>query len=154
MNKPIFTLLTCAVLTSACSHDTKTATTTVTNKSLQGTWTIEYIEDRPVIDLSPATLIFNNNGKLSGNSSCNRLMSSYTFIQASTEQKYNSLSFGQTAGTMMMCSETLMNQEQQFLAALAKVTQVNIINGLLILNDKDNKLIFKASKQQPKSQLK
>ena len=35
-------------------------------------WFVEYISDRPVIDRSPASIRFDADGQVSGNTSCNR----------------------------------------------------------------------------------
>jgi heat shock protein HslJ len=139
----LITMFTACLLT-ACST---TKTNQINASDLVGNWVIESIEQQPVIDHSPARLVFNDTNRVSGSSSCNRIMTSY--VLTPTEQG-SSLTFNQSAGTMMMCPEVLMNQEKRFLAALPKVAQVKIENGLLILTDENNQLIFKASKQEEK----
>ncbi len=131
----------------ACTNTTEAKRAMITKSDLQGTWLIEYIEQKPVIDRSPATIMFDNEGRIAGNSSCNRFRSSYHLVAAEKNQN-TKLSFGKAGGTMMMCSETLMNQEQRFLKALTKVTQVTIENGMLILLDDNQQLIFKASAEK------
>jgi len=147
MNKLSFSFICIALSLSACSNNsTSTLAEKVTKTDLQGSWLIETIEERPVIDRSPASITFTEDGKVSGNSSCNRLMSSYQLTQ--TDDGSNSkLKFSQAVGTMMMCSESLMNQEQRFFSALTKVTRVTINNGFIMLTDDKHQLIFKASKQ-------
>ncbi len=135
----LFTLLT------ACSQTPNTVSMTqVDHADLAGTWVIEYIEQIPVIDHSPARLEFSGNGRLSGSASCNRMMSAYTLRFENNESL---LSFGQTAGTMMMCPDVLMDQEGRVLAALPKVKKVFIEKGLLYLTDENNVEIFTASKE-------
>ena len=41
---------------------------------LMGAWTVEYIGERPVIDNSPATIEFAEEGRVGGNASCNRFV--------------------------------------------------------------------------------
>jgi len=137
------TLFFTVYLTTACSN---TNTHKVNSSDLEGTWIIEYIEQRPVIDHSPARFIFNETNRVSGVSSCNRIMTSY--VLSPTKQGPQSFTFNQSAGTMMMCPEVLMEQEKKFLAAMPKVKRVNIENGLLIFTDDNNQQIFKASKAE------
>lgn len=108
---------------------------------LIGSWTVEFIGERPVIDRSPAFIQFTEDDKVAGNSSCNRFSASYTLSETQ-------LSFGQAASTRMACPEALMEQEQRFLAALARVAQVQLENGLLELTDADGTLVFKASRRE------
>ena len=108
---------------------------------LVGSWTVEFIGERPVIDRSPAFIQFTEDDKVGGNSSCNRFTSSYTFSETQ-------LSFGQAASTRRACPQVLMEQEQRFLAALARVAQVQLENGMLELTDADGALVFKASRRE------
>ena len=108
---------------------------------LVGSWTVEFIGERPVINRSPAFIQFTEDDKVGGNSSCNRFTSSYTFSETQ-------LSFGQAASTRMACPQVLMEQEQRFLAALARVAQVQLENGMLELTDADGALVFKASRRE------
>lgn len=147
MKKSLYCLLGAALMLSACTISSTTKIAKITNANLQGSWLIEYIEQQPVIDRSPASITFNKDGKVVGNSSCNRFMTGYQFNQA-TGDNYSTLTFSQSGGTMMMCSETLMNQEQRFFSALPKVTHATIENDLLMLTDNNQQVIFKASKQE------
>ncbi|MBE9539866.1 MAG: META domain-containing protein, partial [Proteobacteria bacterium] len=71
---------------------------------------------------------------------CNRFSASYTLSETQ-------LSFGQAASTRMACQEALMEEEQRFLDALARVAQVQLENGILELTDADGTLVLKASRQ-------
>jgi heat shock protein HslJ len=102
---------------------------------LVGSWTVEFI------DRSPAFIQFTEDDKVGGNSSCNRFTGSYTFSETQ-------LSFGQAASTRMACPQVLMEQEQRFLAALARIAQVQLENGMLELTDADGALVFKASRRE------
>ena len=145
MKKQVILLLCTAGIFLGCTNKTNTNLTLVSEQSLQGSWQVEMIDNLPVMDRSPATLIFNENGRLAGNSSCNRVTSSY---QLSTDNKTNTskLTLGQSAGTRMMCTKAQMHQEQRYLEALPKVTQVSIENGILTLTDDNQHILFKASK--------
>jgi len=152
MKKHLFLCLCAFPFFFSCSNGTEVKTAMFTRSDIQKTWMVEYIEGTPVIKSSSATITFTKEGKVSGNSSCNRLMSSYQLVQADKEQN-SRLTFSQTAGTMMMCPEAIMLQEQQFLKALSKVSQVKIQNGFLLLLDDNQSLIIKASARknaQPK----
>jgi len=146
MNKSFYNYVCITFILSACSNISTPTTHAVTDNDLQGSWLIETIDEKPVIDRSPASITFTEDGRVSGNSSCNRLMSSYQLTKA-VNGNNTKLHFSQAAGTMMMCSETLMNQEQRFLTALTKVSQAAIENNLLMLIDDNDQIIFKASKK-------
>ena len=110
---------------------------------LIGSWTIEFIDERPVIDRSPAFIQFAEENRVSGNSSCNRFIGSYAFSETQ-------LSFAQAASTRMACPQALMEQEQRFLTALGRVAQVKQENNMLELMDADGALVFKASRRENK----
>ena len=48
----------------------------------------------------------------------------------------------------MMCPPALMEQEARFLAALERVSKVQIQNGLLVLFDVEGVAVFKASRKE------
>ena len=104
-----------------------------------GPWFIEYIEDRPVIDRSPANIEFGEDGQVSGSASCNRFTGSY-------ESAGGGLSIGPLATTRMACIDALGEQEQRFLAAISQVSQWSIENGLLLLSDETGRQLFRAAK--------
>ena len=108
------------------------------NEALLGEWRIEMIKERPVMDNSPASLRFDAGGRLSGNTSCNRMSSSYS-LEGST------LSLQPGAVTKMMCQEALMEQEARYLSALAEVQTARIDQGMLYLEGEGGQLIFKAA---------
>lgn len=132
---------------SACTPQPETsksniAAEPITKEDLNGEWYIEYIEGSPVFDRSPATLNFAENNQLSGNASCNRIMSSYSY----NAQENDKIVINAGAVTQKMCFEASMRQEQKYLAALPKVTNFDIKNEMLLLMDDDEKVMFKASK--------
>ncbi|MEX2151319.1 MAG: META domain-containing protein [Steroidobacteraceae bacterium] len=80
--------------------------------SLWGTaWRLESLGGVDVSDSSQATLEFATEGRASGNGSCNRFNGVVT-IEGSTIQ------FGGLAATRKACAESVMRQEDAYLAAL------------------------------------
>jgi len=77
------------------------------------------------------TLIFYGD-KVGGTSGCNRYMGAST-----TGQAPGDLSFGPLAGTMMACSEDVMDLEQQFLNLMGQVTRFSFHLGKLGLTSVD-----------------
>ena len=106
---------------------------------LIGKWKVESIAGSPVIDRNPAYIQFTEDGRVSGNSSCNQFSGGY-------EQTGVQLSFGQMATTRKMCPGALMDQETRFLKSLAKVTRAEIKNELLLLLDAEGNTLFKTSR--------
>ncbi|MDR5898512.1 serine hydrolase [Halomonas vilamensis] len=98
-------------------------------------WHIEDIADKGVIDNSPASLWFMPDGRLIGNTSCNRLMASYA-------QDGDALSIEGAGSTMMACPEALMNQERHLLNLLPAVERYSTNEvGTLILTTADGQTI-------------
>jgi heat shock protein HslJ len=98
-------------------------------------WSVEDIGGSAVVKDSKVTLNFGSDGNLSGGSSCNRFMTGYTLSG-------EALTISQSAGSMMMCDEPLMNQERAFLALLATVNQFSIDpDGALLLKSSDGRSI-------------
>jgi heat shock protein HslJ len=80
--------------------------------SLAGTkWRLEDLAGKGVVDRVQATLEFSSDSAVSGNGSCNRFRGPVTVSG-------NSISFGALAATRMFCGEAVMNQENDYLAAL------------------------------------
>lgn len=109
--------------------------------ALIGAWTVETIGDRPVIDRSPAFIQFDAEGRVSGSATCNRMTGEYI-------QEGAALVFRPMAVTRMMCPEALMEQEQRLLLALDEVGRWRIENGMLVLEDADGGLVFRASPRE------
>lgn len=96
-------------------------------------WRVESINDVAVIDNSRASLQFDKNGRVAGNSSCNRYTGEYTLTG-------ENLHFGQLASTMMACTPELMAQEQLFFKVMSAVQGFDIRD--------DGALVLQAGKQQ------
>ncbi|ARN75750.1 META domain-containing protein [Oceanicoccus sagamiensis] len=105
---------------------------------LMGSWRIEMIKDRPVIDYSPATLRFDADNRLSGNASCNNFSSTYVLTDAR-------LTLVAGAMTRKMCPAALMDQESRYITALTEVRSGRVDQGMLYLEGEGGALIFKAA---------
>ncbi|EDQ00950.1 META domain-containing protein [Shewanella benthica] len=106
---------------------------------LTGTWHIEVIAGHPVIDYSPAQLIFSPEGKLSGNNSCNSFFGEYS-LQGS------SITLSPEGSTMKACVDALMDQEQRVMTAMPRVISGQIVKSQLVLKDANGKTQFVLSK--------
>jgi len=85
-------------------------------------WLAEDISGRGVIDYARSTVEFAGQGRIAGSGACNRYMGPVSFDG-------DSVVFGNLAATMMACPEAVMAQEQKFLAALAKVDRLELVDG-------------------------
>lgn len=75
------------------------------------------------------TMMFSEDGAISGSAGCNRYTGSYTLSGSS-------ISFGPIATTLMAClDEDVTRQEQQFLAALMASTTFDLVGDRLTLRD-------------------
>jgi len=98
-------------------------------------WIVEDLDQQGVIDNSRASLNFSADGRVSGNSSCNRFFANYALHD-------NRLEIKQAATTMMACPEALMRQERRFLNALENVERLEIdATGALILSGKGHRIL-------------
>ncbi|MFN3959566.1 MAG: META domain-containing protein [Parvularculaceae bacterium] len=96
-----------------------------------GEWVVEDINGGGVIDDSHASLLFDDEGRVSGSSSCNRYGASYTLTG-------EGLAISRAAATLMACAPALMDQERKFFDTLAKVSGFSIDpTGALILTTPD-----------------
>jgi heat shock protein HslJ len=112
--------------------------------TLPGTaWLVEDIAGRGVIDRAQTTVSFDTSGRVSGSTGCNRFTGS-----ATVEGK--ALTFGPLANTRRACPPALMDQEKQFLEAMASARGYSIDrNGLLHLDDATGKTLLRLGKRPP-----
>jgi len=121
-------------------RDPAMATPAVDPTDLAGTWAFERVRDRPVMDRSPAHIVFDGDGGVAGSASCNRMTGSYT-VDGGT------LALSPLAVTRRMCTtEALMDQETRVLAALTEVAGWRIEGGVLLLVDVAGDVLFRASR--------
>jgi putative lipoprotein len=111
------------------------------NPGLQGTtWWVEDIAGKGVIDRSHTTIEYTEDGKLVGDTGCNRYFGSY-------ELAGKTIKIGPLAGTRKACAESLMNQEMAFYQAMEKVSHWEVAEtGLLHLRDQEATGQIRASK--------
>jgi heat shock protein HslJ len=119
-------ILALALVSSGCAAviNANTDTAVAAPPKIGGPWFVEYIGSRPVIDRSPANFLFDDNGQVSGNASCNQF----------------------TGSTRRACFEALGEQEQRFLATVPLVAKWGIKQGLLELYDADGEMLFRAAR--------
>jgi heat shock protein HslJ len=110
---------------------------------LDGTWTVEWIGDRPVIDSSPAAMTFGAENRLAGNASCNQFFATFAL-------NGDQLTITLAGVTRKLCPPALLEQEQRFLAAVEAVARAEIRNGLLYLYDVDQRACLRASQRSVK----
>ena len=126
----------CSMMPSGKSMDGAVAVPAAGNNIL-GEWLIERVDDRPMVDYSPARLSFGADGRVTGNASCNTLIGKF-------RQDGSSLSIGEVGTTRRMCAEGQMDQERRVLAALERVTSAALVSGMLELSA-DGKVVLRAA---------
>ena len=118
--------------TSSCATDAMKQGSTVgaEAQSLPGTaWWVEDINGRGIIDNSHTTIEFTDDGRIVGDTGCNRYF-------GSIEISGSGINLGPLAGTRKACPGALMDQELRFYQAMEKVSQWEIAKtGLLHLCD-------------------
>jgi heat shock protein HslJ len=113
MKRYLLLLLLAGLVLSACTSQ---------EKSLKGSWTLiahgPESSPNPAVKDSQATIIFNDDGTLSGNSGCNSFGGEY-------KVEGGQVTFNRLVSTLMACSDPLMSQE-------GAVFQV--LNGTVVYN--------------------
>lgn len=113
---------------SACERDES-----LTAYGAEGTWILQEINGEPFE--ARASIVFVEDGVVSGDAPCN----SYSTRQTAP---YPWLELGPILSTKRACEE--LPAEQDYFAALAKMTLAEISGDLLILNnDADDSLLFR-----------
>ncbi len=98
-------------------------------------WVVESIDGRSVVDNSRTTLVFDQQGQISGRAGCNRYTGSFQLQGASFEVRGMST-------TRMICVLALMEQEARFLAVLAQARAWQLQrDGSLVLRTDDQRRI-------------
>jgi heat shock protein HslJ len=107
---------------------------------LLGDWKVEEIGGQIVIAESEASIAFDLDGSVHGNSSCNRFFGSF-------ELTGEGLTISDTGGTMMACDPGLMDQEQRFLSSLEVVRRFERMpdRRLRLIGD-DGRVVVSARK--------
>lgn len=103
-------------------------------------WLVEDIGGGGVVDKARSTLEFVESGRVAGLGACNRYMGPVSFDD-------DGVSFGNLAATLMACPEALMNQEQRYFQALAKVDRMEISNqGQILVAYSDGDPVLRFSR--------
>lgn len=105
------------IILLACAAATLTACSSQSNPmQLQSSssYQVEWIAERPLIDRSMLTLSFIDQQRVAGLAGCNNWSAQY-------QLNGNTFSLEDIVTTRKLCAPALMEQEQRFLAALAKV---------------------------------
>ncbi|MFO0992606.1 MAG: META domain-containing protein [Hyphomicrobiales bacterium] len=103
---------------------------------LQGQWNITELNGKPAIAGSLPKITFEADGKVNGNASCNRFFGDYTLSG-------EGLTAGGLGASMMMCEQTLMDQEMKVLEVLKGLSGFGIgEDGKLILRTNDGRTII------------
>lgn len=112
-----------------------TSTKQTSSFSPEGKWDITSVNNNEVAT-GMAYIHFTEDGKISGNSGCNRMMGSYTL-----DKQNKSLLFSQISSTRMMCRD--MQTEQAILNALEKTKtyQTDGDNNLTLNDNEGNRLM-------------
>ena len=137
----LFNLLFLAsVMGCATDATTQGSDAMVADQSLSGTaWWVEDIDGMGVIDSSHTTIEFAGDGRVGGDTGCNRYFGAVTINGAE-------MSFGPLAGTRKACPGAVMDQEMRFYRAMENVSQWEIAEtGLLHLRDADGKDLVRAA---------
>jgi heat shock protein HslJ len=97
-------------------------------------WIVQDLNQQGVIDFSRLTMTFDDQGRLSGFTSCNQYSTAYEFNER--------LDIASAITTQKVCPVAIMNQEKLFLSILTDVESLDIsINGALILKTADGRTI-------------
>lgn len=126
----------------ASSNATKGKTTVAKFdiQSLIGSeWLAEDIDNRGVLDRLQSRLSFSTADQVSGFGGCNQ-------FSGKAELDGSKVSFGPLGATRKMCDPSVMDQEDRFMKALARVRSARSENGLLYLMDEAGTAILRFSK--------
>ena len=113
-----------------------------TGPSLEGVlWVLQSYANANVLPDTKITVEFQD-GKLSGNTGCNRYFGAY-------QQDDEALEIAVGGKTTMACPEPIMAQEQAYLAALGEAATFEIADGQLTIANADGDVILTYAADQP-----
>ncbi|MBB6466158.1 putative lipoprotein [Aminobacter lissarensis] len=99
-------------------------------------WVAEEIDGAAAHDKAKPTLRIGTDGKVSGRGGCNGFF-------GSAKVDGDKVAFGQMGSTEMACEQAVMEQEHRFHQALERATSFRIVEGKLLVADKDGKDILR-----------
>ncbi|MEH6355466.1 MAG: META domain-containing protein [Marinobacter sp.] len=135
-----------ALFLSACASTPDDTQKSVTKDSLLqgGEWIVEDVGGKGIIDSSHISIVFMDEKRVGGSSSCNRYSGEYQ-LSGSTFTVGDNM-----ASTRMACAPALMNQEDRFLKLLLNVSEVRFgDHGELVLSTPSGETI-RAFQSSPK----
>ncbi len=133
-----FCVLICAL--SACGFSERTPQPSLLGSS----WQLIELNGQPVaVTRRPLTITFDRPDRLSGFAGCNTFSAGYQ-IDRATLQVSNVMT------TLMACADqTVMDQEQQFHAALNAITRYELNNDRLALLNEQGDVVLRFQAAQP-----
>jgi heat shock protein HslJ len=133
MKRYLLLLLLAGLVLSACTSQ---------EKSLTGIWTLTAYgpegSTNPAVTDNPATITFNDDGTVSGNSGCNSFGGEY-------KVEGGQVTFNQLASTLMACSDPLMSQEGGMFKVLDGTAAFEIKGDTLTITKDGMALLFAAA---------
>ena len=127
-----------ALTAAACSMKNVDDAALAESSLVGNSWYVEYIHGRPVIDRSPAYFLFDKDGAVSGNASCNRFVGKY-------EVSGGQVTLSELATTRRACIGSLEEQERRFLSAVDDVAKWKVEQGLLLLLSAKGDIVFQSA---------
>ena len=107
-------------------------------EQLTRTWLVERAAGAPTIDRLNAPLVIGPDGRINGNSGCNRLAATARFSGTA-------VAISEVDSTRRVCSPMLMNQEQRVVGALREAAQWRIAQGRLVLADSSGREVMQLT---------
>jgi heat shock protein HslJ len=106
-------------------------------------WLVEDIAARGVIDDARTTIVFGEDGRVSGDTACNRYFAEYQITGTD-------LRFGNAGVTKRACAPAVMDQEQRFLDLFNEVESYRIdATGALILSTPEGATMVARGSSNP-----
>lgn len=101
-------------------------------------WTVERLADEEAIADAPATLNFEQDGRVWGSTGCNRINGGYEHVGGS-------IRFTALAVTRMACPDPLMRQEAVFLQIIESAQTVHMTsNGWLVIRSDEGDILARG----------
>jgi Heat shock protein len=97
--------------------------------TLGGTWLVEDIDGKGVVDDLQTTLEIRRDGSFGGNAGCN------SYFGSLTDADENKVAFGAAGATRKMCVPAVMDQETKFFEALTRAAGWTREDSILRLSD-------------------
>lgn len=135
----------CVIITIGCStnYTQHNAQSNLHIELDQTLWQVEDIKGGGIIDNSMVTLLFEEDGRISGYTGCNRYFSVMTVSNSS-------LNVGKLVTTRRACTPAISNQERQFIQAIESAVRYQIdSNTWLIMYDNSGNEVLKLIPLSP-----